>query len=448
MKIDSTPFPRKSLSQRQLLREDPQAGQLLERFQGTTVGEMQLYKQRRLDTERGGGHWHTGAAVATGAAGLALGALWTPWAGLGLGVISALFARQAVKSYAAANSHAADLKGLDGLAERTAKNLVQPQADGTVIDRRFLDQDCVHDAHEVSRDGKVLQRSVRLEMYDDEEVTAVADVPAGTVTLQGPLGKSTFPGILTLPTPDSDLTTVVRTDQEIHGYNRTEWRFDASDGTLDLDMRHGDSDWHIGNSVTFRGLKNGVIVGLDEAGHAIAMKSPVDSHHLWDSEDRNDEVAVPVSWEMLVHKRAQVPKLKPLEAYDLTDAPVVGGSFRPLGHPAMALKVTPGKVHFDSRAAGGWSVAGQLLDDGRIQMKQGKYQVYQTLTDESVRLTMEGGPAEITLRDDGNGAPEVECGGEKVAASHGPNGAYVVELASGPVKVKPAVTLKRLKARD
>jgi hypothetical protein len=284
-------------------------------------------------------------------------------------------------------------------------------------------------------------------MYDDSEVTAVADVPAGTVTLQGPLGKSTFPGTLTLPTPDSDVTTVVRTDQEIHGYNRTEWRFRASQGTLDLDMRHGESDWHIGNSVTLRGLGEGLIAGLDEAGHAIALQSPVDSRHLWDYEDRNDEVAVPVSWEMLVHRRAQVPKLKPLEAYDLTDAPVVGASFRPHGNPPMALTVTPGKVHFESEAAGGWSVAGQLLDDGRIQMKQGKYQVIQTLKDESVRLTVEGGPAEITLRDDGNGAPEVECGGEKVAATHGPNGAYVVELASGPVKVKPAVTYKRLSAR-
>lgn len=438
-------FPRNSLSRRQLLREDPQARPLLDKFEGDTLERMQVRKQYVMGEERAGGHWHTGFAVATGAAGLALGALWTPWAGLGMGVVSALFARQAVKSYGTANAHAGDLKSLDQLAERTQKNLVQPQADGTVVDRRFLETGLFHDAQEVSKNGQVLTRSVRVEAHD---VSAVADVPAGTVTVKGPLGESTFPGTLTLPTVDDGLMTVVRTDQEIQGYNRTEMRFD-SDGTLDLDMRHKNSNWHIGNSVEFRKIDDGLIAGLDEAGNTIAIQAPLTHPKLSGDYwlDRHREVSIEVSWGLTLYKRAEVPKLEPLEAYDLSGEPLVGGRFHPHRGNCLEISLDRGKVHFDSEATGKWSVPGELQEDGRIRMKQSGLEVYQTLQDDIVRLTVEGGPAEVTLEDNGNGAPRAECGGNKVSAGRTSNGSYVIDLKSGSITVKPAITLKRLTAR-
>lgn len=436
-------FNRGHITSRQLLRQEPQLEKLIDDLRGDTVADLTEALKSRVQDHASGQFACTCWAAGIGVAGLAASALNHPWLGLTLFAGSGIVGYNAFSNARSKNQAQNGLTRLNQAAEKTEQALLQPGADGTVVDKRFLDTSRFHSPQEVRRGDQVLSRSVEVEIgwgQHSEKFSATADVAAGTVTLRGSEGEGTFPGTLELPTHENQRVSIVRTDQnDACGYSQPTLSVSLRENRPRLTLAKGESQL---TAYRGRGLGDGVVLMWDNQGHNLAVKGVINSAHLSDSWNEATTPTFNLGDGVSIKRRLDVGPLSPLQAVDVKDKmPVVGALYDQRYQKDL-------QVSYDAAAGtvtcGDRTVKGKLTDEGKIIMQQGDARVAQTFVDSTISLKVRHGGEDATIQHPWGGPPVARVFEEKVPCEAQDDGSYKLQMPGGPIRVEPAYGFKQL----
>jgi len=432
------PFNRSHITRRQLERQldnHSEAARVLDKFTGDNVGDLSRTLSHRIDKHTGDLRLRAGLTAGLSAAALAAGA-FNLGLGLAVGAVAGVTGFASMVSLTRRIAAQDGLAAVNELAAKTEKSLVEERPDGSVVDRRFLDQHLFHAPQEVrGANGDVLSRSIRVEYSwaggPQQELTAAEDVRAGTVTLRGELGEGTFPGSIHLPTASEPELSIKRTDQQ--GLNpelviipHSDCRVRITDGDLQHASRRDYSGMATTDGLIF--LKN----------NQLAVQCPVSPNFMGHLSYPRDGVPFDLGHGVQVECRLDAPALEPLQVVELEGRlPVVKASFQYLTFAQAGQNVTIA----DERAGTSWSVPGSLTPEGDVLMTQGDLSVRQTFEwDKGVELQV----GDTFIHHQEGHPPTADTLGIATAVAALDDGSYSIGLRSGSARIRPAVTLEQL----
>lgn len=434
------PFHRNWITRRQLVTQGPEAARYLDKLESPTLGGLDKELTKLAEGARSDAGMSGSLAAMAGVTGLALGFIAAaPLAGLALGgAFAGVLGYAALMSTARAHRYEKDRAGLNELADKTQQALVTMAPDGTVTDKGFFDHAEFHEPTEVRRGDEVLARSIRVELPDGQVMTAEADVAQGTVTVEGPHARGTFPGTLELPTVVDQEVKLTRTDTKVAHFTTSEWSIYRDSHTVAQNLQEPAGERiGTGHQYANQGLGNGTLVAWNDNDTPFLIQSPLNSYLQRGNGEVTEEVRRGELW---VHRKVDVPKLGPLEAVEAGDLPITRVEFQPrqsnrikIEKDGSGLKIT----NLDST----WTVPDAEIGVGG-DLHMGKTR--QVLDDLAVHLKV--GP-EVSIEHYRHSAPTAEAYGRKAPVKRNDDGVYVVQLPHGPLEVRAAISLEQLDAR-